>query len=108
MRDFDDSTLWRISAYVRMRLERGSSVFAQLGETTKKEAVTREILQVLPEGLLMSGTKPFLLTGHPDEKNLADGERVNCYAADTGKVFKYTDTTGAERTVRIWRAWPGA
>ncbi len=34
MRDFQDSTLWRISAYERMRLERGSSVFAQLGEPT--------------------------------------------------------------------------
>jgi len=34
MRDFQDSTLWRISAYERMRLERGSSVFAQLGENT--------------------------------------------------------------------------
>ena len=33
MRDFEDSTLWRISAYERMRLERSSSVFAQLGET---------------------------------------------------------------------------
>ena len=34
MRDFQDSTLWRISAYERMRLERGSSAFAQLGENT--------------------------------------------------------------------------
>jgi len=34
MRDFLDSTLWRISAYERMRLERGSNVFAQLGENT--------------------------------------------------------------------------
>lgn len=34
MRDFEDSTLWRISAYERMRVERGSSVFAQLGENT--------------------------------------------------------------------------
>jgi hypothetical protein len=34
MRDFEDSTLWRISAYERLRVERGSSVFAQLGENT--------------------------------------------------------------------------
>jgi hypothetical protein len=34
MRDFLDSTLWRISAYERMRLERSSSVFAQFGEHT--------------------------------------------------------------------------
>jgi hypothetical protein len=34
MRDFQDSTLWRISAYERMRLERSSSVFAQMGEPT--------------------------------------------------------------------------
>lgn len=34
MREFEDSTLWRISAYERMRLERSSSAFAQLGENT--------------------------------------------------------------------------
>ncbi len=34
MRDFDDSTLWRFSAYERMREERSSTVFAQLGENT--------------------------------------------------------------------------
>jgi len=34
MRDFEDSTLWRISSYERMRLERSSSAFAQLGENT--------------------------------------------------------------------------
>ena len=34
MPDFKDSTLWRISAYERMRVERSSSVFAQLGENT--------------------------------------------------------------------------
>ena len=34
MHDFEDSTLWRISAYERMRLERSSSAFAQLGENT--------------------------------------------------------------------------
>jgi hypothetical protein len=34
MREFEDSTLWRISAYERMRLERASSAFAQLGENT--------------------------------------------------------------------------
>ncbi|MBX3644037.1 MAG: hypothetical protein KF720_13330 [Rubrivivax sp.] len=34
MRDFQDSTLWRISAYERMRLQRASSAFAQLGENT--------------------------------------------------------------------------
>jgi hypothetical protein len=34
MPDFDDSTLWRISAYERIRREKGSSVFATLGENT--------------------------------------------------------------------------
>jgi hypothetical protein len=34
LRDFEDSTLWRVSAYERMRLERSSSAFAQLGENT--------------------------------------------------------------------------
>ncbi len=34
MREFEDSTLWRLSAYERMRLERASTAFAQLGEST--------------------------------------------------------------------------
>ncbi|MEO7853642.1 MAG: hypothetical protein ABIR94_15520 [Rubrivivax sp.] len=34
MPDFDDSTLWRISAYERMRLQRSGSVFAPLDDTT--------------------------------------------------------------------------
>lgn len=34
MRDFDDSTLWRISAYERLRAETGRSGFAPLQRTT--------------------------------------------------------------------------
>lgn len=34
MRDFDDSTLWRISGYERMRRETGGSGFMGLGDTT--------------------------------------------------------------------------
>jgi hypothetical protein len=34
MRNFDDSTLWRISAYERMRAETGDSGFARLGQST--------------------------------------------------------------------------
>lgn len=34
MRNFDDSTLWRISAYERMRAETGDSGFAHLGQST--------------------------------------------------------------------------
>ena len=34
MRDFDDSTLWRISGFNRVRLETGSSGFARLSEAT--------------------------------------------------------------------------
>lgn len=34
MRDFDDSTLWRISAYERMRAESGTSGFARLTTAT--------------------------------------------------------------------------
>ena len=34
MRDFDDSTLWRISGFNRVRLETGSSGFARLGQAT--------------------------------------------------------------------------
>jgi hypothetical protein len=34
MRDFEDSTLWRISAFDRVRRETGTSGFARLGEAT--------------------------------------------------------------------------
>ena len=34
MRDFDDSTLWRISAFERMQEETGTSGFARLGART--------------------------------------------------------------------------
>ena len=34
MADFDDSSLWRISAYERMRAETGSSGYAVLGRQT--------------------------------------------------------------------------
>jgi hypothetical protein len=34
MRDFDDSTLWRISAYERLRAETGNSGFARLNANT--------------------------------------------------------------------------
>ncbi len=34
MPDFDDSTLWRISAYERVRLQRVGSIFAPLGDST--------------------------------------------------------------------------
>ncbi|CAD5374342.1 conserved hypothetical protein [Rubrivivax sp. A210] len=35
MRDFDDTTLWRISAFERMQAETGSSGFARLGARTQ-------------------------------------------------------------------------
>jgi hypothetical protein len=38
MRDFDDSTLWRISAYERMRSETGESGFARLNAPTSLPA----------------------------------------------------------------------
>lgn len=64
----------------------------------------RKILQVLPEGLLFSGTtSTFILVGHPDAKKLADGEMVNCYAVKTDETLKYIDITGAERTARVYR-----
>lgn len=47
MRDFDDSTLWRISAYERMRAETGSSGFARLGaRTVLPTTLNAELAQV--------------------------------------------------------------
>lgn len=80
------------------------SAHAQLGKTTKKVAIRGRVLQVLPEGLLMSGGgNPYLLAGYPGAKDMADGDAVNCYAEKTEHTFKYEDTTGAMRTVRVWR-----
>ncbi len=47
MRDFDDSTLWRISAYERMRAETGSSGYAVLGrQTTLPTTLMAELSQL--------------------------------------------------------------
>lgn len=44
MRDFDDSTLWRISAYERMRAERGDSGFVRLdGQTVLPTSLVGEL-----------------------------------------------------------------
>ena len=84
----------------------GPVVFSPMAEAQatsyKKGAIRGRILQVLPEGFLMGGSRPYLLIRHPEHKKLADGDEVNCDAYETDKTFKYTDLDGAERTVRIW------
>lgn len=70
---------------------------------TKKVAITHTVLQKHERGLLMNARNPFLLVGHPDEARLADGDRVNVYATRTDHLVEYIDTTGAKRTVRVWR-----
>lgn len=75
-----------------------------LGDKTKKVPINARVLQVLPEGLLFSGkSAPYLLVGYPKHQEVADGNVVNVYAQSTGKTFKYEDTTGAVRTVRVFR-----
>jgi hypothetical protein len=47
VRDFDDSTLWRISAYERMRAETGDSGFARLnGASTLPQTLAAELSQL--------------------------------------------------------------
>ncbi len=47
MRDFDDSTLWRISAYERMRAETGDSGFARLqGQSVLATTLLTELAQL--------------------------------------------------------------
>jgi hypothetical protein len=60
MRDFEDSTLWRISAFERVRQETGSSGFARLGSETllpttlladlsqlERERLDRDVLEII-------------------------------------------------------------
>lgn len=82
-----------------------SPVHAREVGSNEKIALTRSVLQVLPDGLLFmgGGSVPFILVGHPKAKTIAEGERVNCYVKKTEGTYKYTDTRGAERTVRVYR-----
>lgn len=50
LRDFDDSTLWRISAYERMRAESGHSGFAALGGSTVLPTTLHAELSHLEQG----------------------------------------------------------
>jgi len=74
-----------------------------LGDRVKKIRITGTVLQVLDEGLLMHGSRaPYLIVRHPDQATMADGDRINCYVTKTQHTFTYTDTTGAQRRVRIY------
>jgi len=76
----------------------------KLGAVTNKTPLTGRVLQVLPEGLLFSaGSATYLLTDHPDQRTMADGSAVNCYAVKTEKTYSYTDVKGAKRTARIYK-----
>lgn len=47
VRDFEDSTLWRVSAYERMRAQTGDSGFARLsGESTLPQTLAAELSQL--------------------------------------------------------------
>lgn len=69
---------------------------------TGKQAAHAAVLQVLKEGLLMRGSMPWLLVGHPEFKTAHDGMEVNCYVRKLKRTHKYTDTMGAERTVPVY------
>ena len=52
MRDFEDSTLWRISAFERVRYQTGTSGFARLGSETLLPTTLLSDLQKLEHNLL--------------------------------------------------------
>ena len=52
MRDFEDSTLWRISAFERVRYQTGTSGFARLGPETLLPTTLLSDLQKLEHNLL--------------------------------------------------------
>lgn len=76
-----------------------------LGAVTRKTPITGKVLQVWEDALLFTGSKNavFILTGHPNQRTIADGNEVNCYAIETDEVRKYTDVKGAKRTARVYR-----
>ena len=78
---------------------------AQGGKTEKAKAAYRhKVLQVLPEGLLMSTAgSPYLLVGYPDQAKTADGELIKFYGIATEKTFQYEAVNGHVKTVRIVR-----
>lgn len=76
----------------------------KLGAITNKIPLTGRVLQVLPEGLLFAAdSTTYLLTDHPDQRTMADGNSVNCYAVRTEKTFSYTAGNGGQRTIRIYK-----
>jgi hypothetical protein len=72
-------------------------------EPPKKQAIEARVDQVLDEGvLIIQGNSVFLLKGHPDQKTLADNDKINCYAIRTDEVFRYESVGGAMRSARVY------
>ena len=74
------------------------------GGAVRKLAVTGNVLQVLPVGLLFSwagGT--YVLVDYPDFDKMADGDAVNCYVVKTEKTYSYESVNGAKRTARVYK-----
>lgn len=88
---------------------RGLDGSSRQGEGVKKIGLKGRVLQVLEKGYLMEGREtPWFLAGYrpPKGHEVADGDVINCYVVKTGATFRYEDTTGAMRTVRVYR-WAG-
>ncbi len=82
-----------------------TSVFsnAKMKVPPKKQALQTSVDQILDDGLLLIFTNSvILLRGHPDQKKLADGDKINCYAMRTDKVYQYEAVGGAKKTARVY------
>lgn len=74
-----------------------------LGKKGKKQPIGGRVSQVVPEGLLFTGgMSPWLLVRHPQQRKLADGSFIKCYASKTDGVYQYVDVVGGQRTVAVW------
>ena len=62
-----------------------------------------EVMQICADGLLLNSgpDSVCLLRGFPGQSKLVDHDVIKCMAAPDG-VFKYTNTLGAEQSVRAW------
>jgi len=82
-------------------------------------AIANEVLQVLPDGLLLKVStryagagaaweelrEPIFLRGYPEAGKVVDGSFIRCRSEPDGR-YTYTAVTGAARTVAAYR-WTG-
>jgi len=87
-------------AYADSLKAQQASVIQDINLTVK---ISGHVLQKLTNGLLVNwGDKVVLLTRHPNEAGLANGDRVSVTAQRTG-LFLYKDASGAGKMLQKYK-----